>query len=234
MPRPHIICHMVTSIDGKVTGDFLNQKTCENATEIYYEINREYRKNGALGFICGRITMEQSFTNGYYPDLSNYDDTTHHSIWLDSATSDFYAIAFDPRGKLGWKSAIIEDSDIGYDKSQVIEVLTEQVDRRYLSYLHEMGIPYLIAGKDEIDVALALDILGTHLKADILLLEGGSIINGHFLRAGCVDEISIVQAPIIADKSAKPLFENGKISDFSLTSVEQKNDVVVLKYTHNI
>ncbi|MBQ4101133.1 MAG: hypothetical protein IJC83_06280 [Oscillospiraceae bacterium] len=48
MPRPHIICHMVTSIDGKVTGDFLNSKTCETATETYYEINREYRKNGAV------------------------------------------------------------------------------------------------------------------------------------------------------------------------------------------
>ena len=38
MNRPHIICHMVTSIDGKVTGDFLSQPECEKATDIYYEL----------------------------------------------------------------------------------------------------------------------------------------------------------------------------------------------------
>ena len=36
MNRPYIICHMLTSIDGKVTGDFLFQDSCAEATEIYY------------------------------------------------------------------------------------------------------------------------------------------------------------------------------------------------------
>ena len=64
MNRPYIVCHMVTSIDGKVTGDFLGLPACEDATEVYYEINREYKSRGSGGFICGRITMEGSFTGG--------------------------------------------------------------------------------------------------------------------------------------------------------------------------
>ena len=67
--RPYIICHMVTSVDGKVTGNFLFQSECIGATEIYYRLNREIK---ADGFICGRTTMENSFTGGYYPDLSKY------------------------------------------------------------------------------------------------------------------------------------------------------------------
>ena len=55
MNKPYIICHMVTSLDGKVTGDFLSRPECEKATEIYYEINRNYKTDG---FICGRNTME--------------------------------------------------------------------------------------------------------------------------------------------------------------------------------
>ena len=70
MYRPYIVCHMVTSIDGKVTGDFLSRPECESATEIYYEMNREYKAQGSGGFICGRVTMEGSFTGGWYPDLS--------------------------------------------------------------------------------------------------------------------------------------------------------------------
>ena len=54
MNRPYIICHMVTSIDGKVTGDFLFQPECAGATDIYYCLNRELK---ADGFICGHVTM---------------------------------------------------------------------------------------------------------------------------------------------------------------------------------
>ena len=73
MYRPYIVCHMVTSIDGKVTGEFLSRPECEAATEIYYEMNREYKAQGSGGFICGRVTMEGSFTGGWYPDLSEYN-----------------------------------------------------------------------------------------------------------------------------------------------------------------
>lgn len=235
MNRPYIICHMVTSIDGKVTEDFLFCPECEAATEIYYEMNRAYKQNGGNGFICGRITMEQSFTGGWYPDLSKYEpvkpDPLPMNFWIDEEEmSGFYAIAFDPKGKLGWKSAFIEDSDPGYDKAQIIEVLTEQADERYLAYLQERGIPYLFAGKDEIDVALALKILQDHIGVHTLVLEGGSIINGHFLRANCVDEISFVQAPITADADAKPLFMNGTINNFELIEAENKNGVLVTRY----
>ena len=69
MDRPYIICHMTASIDGKVTGSFLNMPETEKAVDIYYEINRAYR---AEAFACGRITMEGSFTGGWYPDLTPF------------------------------------------------------------------------------------------------------------------------------------------------------------------
>lgn len=72
MNRPHIICHMVTSIDGKVTGDFLSAPACVGASGIYYRLNRELT---ADGFICGRVTMGQSFTRDGTPILS-YKRTT--------------------------------------------------------------------------------------------------------------------------------------------------------------
>ena len=43
MNRPYVICHMVTSIDGKVTGDFLNSPSCVKACEIYLVMN--YKKS---------------------------------------------------------------------------------------------------------------------------------------------------------------------------------------------
>ncbi len=237
MHRPYIICHMVTSIDGKVTGEFLSRPECEAAIDVYYEMNRAYQAQGSGGFICGRITMEGSFTGGWYPDLSEYQPVEkrlghYMNFWLDDVTDDtYFAIAFDPKGKLGWRSHVIEDSDPGYGGARIIEVLTQQVDGRYLSYLQDKGIPYFFAGETDIDVGLALQILRDHLTPGFYVLEGGSIINGHFLRADCVDEISLVQAPMTADQDAKPLFMKGDVFDFELTEVTQIRGALVTRYT---
>ena len=53
--RPYVICHMMTSIDGKVTGDFLYTEKGTEVSEIYYEINRQLKGDA---FACGRVTME--------------------------------------------------------------------------------------------------------------------------------------------------------------------------------
>lgn len=233
MNRPYIICHMTTSIDGKVTGDFLFRSECTKATELYYEINRELKCDG---YICGRVTMEESFTGGYYPDLSEYAPVHHdHGFKMDFILDDmsgFYAVAFDPKGRLGWKSNKIvdPDGDIGYDNAQIIEVLTEQVDERYLGYLEEMEIPYIFAGETEIDVELALFKLKNIIGCERLLLEGGSIINGAFQRADAIDELSLVVAPVVADKHDKPLFMDSTLSDFELVSAESIKGNVVMKY----
>lgn len=228
MNRPYIICHMVTSIDGKVTGKFLFKPQCESATEIYYDINRKLKCNG---FICGRVTMEGSFTQGYYPDLSDYEPKKKKDFVSENLTG-FYAVAFDPKGKLGWKSnkIIDPDKDPGYDGAQIIEVLTEQVDERYLGYLESLDIPYIFAGETEIDVGFALFKLKNIIGCETLLLEGGSIINGSFQRADAIDEISLVVAPIVADKDDKPLFMDGTIRNFELTKSESINGNLVVNY----
>jgi len=231
MIKPYIICHMVTSIDGKVTGEFLSKPSCEAATDIYYELNREYNKNGANGFICGRITMEGSFTGGRYPDLSEYPTYENTDDFIPDDLSGFYAVSFDPSGKLGWKSDKIIDEDPGYGGAQIVEVLTEKVDLRYLSYLRSMNIPYIFAGETEIDVKVSLKKLYTLLNITSLLLEGGSIVNGYFQRAGVIDELSLVIAPIIADAEDKPLFMESSVSDFKLKEVKKyDNGVIYLNY----
>ena len=230
MNRPHIICHMVTSIDGKVTGEFLSRQECEKATDIYYELNREYNKNGANGFICGRVTMESSFTGGWYPDLTRYEPIEKKEDFIPDNLSGFYAVSFDPKGKLGWKNNKIIDEDPGYGDAQIIEVLTEQVDGRYLEYLQSMEIPYIFAGETEIDVKIALEKHKTLMGINSILLEGGSIVNGYFQRADVIDELSLVVAPIIADSDDKPLFMDSTSDDFKLKEIKQYDDVVWMNY----
>ena len=93
-----------------------------------------------------------------------------------------------------------------------------------------MKISYIIAGKEKIDVSLALSKLKSIIGCSTLLLEGGSIINGAFLQAKAVDELSLVVAPMIADKESKPLFMDSQLEDFKLVEAEKENESIILRY----
>ena len=92
------------------------------------------------------------------------------------ARSDFYAVAFDPHGRLGWQSARIQDpeGDEGYDGAQIVEVLTEAADGRYLGYLRSLGIPYVFAGERE-------KLLFDHADAACFSLVDGKAENGNLI-----------------------------------------------------
>ena len=227
MDRPYIICHMTISIDGKVTGEFLSAPECEKATDVYYQINRDY---AADGFACGRVTMEGSFTGGWYPDLDKYIPVNSPMDYLTDDMGSFFAVAFDPHGRLGWKHHTIIDEDPGYGGARIIEVLTHQADPRYLHYLQIMDIPYIFAGETEIDVDLALIKLKNYFGIRTLLLEGGSILDGAFQRASVIDELSLVIAPVVAGAADKPLFTDSQMENYRLAEVKNQDGILWVNY----
>ena len=229
MSRPKVICHMTTSIDGKVTGEFLGMPECVKATEIYYEINRGFR---ADAFACGRVTMESSFTGGWFPDLSLYDDVRlPREDYVAAKGANFFAVAFDRQGRLGWKTPCIEDEDPGYGGAHIIEVLLEDVCDAYLAYLREKGISYIFAGKAEMNIHLALKKLRGLFGIESRLREGGSIITGAFARAGMIDELSLVIAPVTADAEGKPLLMGAVAERFELSCMKLYDDgVAYMRY----
>ena len=76
MKRPHIICHMVVSLDGKVTGDFLSAPECEKGTDIYYEINRN--------FAADAFSLATMIANGELPGMGLIDIPYMISVLLTS------------------------------------------------------------------------------------------------------------------------------------------------------
>ena len=55
--RPHIICHMLASVDGKIDGASLRAIT----PSAEYESTGD--KLGGNGWLCGRMTMQQHFAD---------------------------------------------------------------------------------------------------------------------------------------------------------------------------
>ncbi len=207
MERPYIICHMVTSLDGKVTGGFLEKRAYSRLLEFYYQIHREY---GADGFMCGRITMEGSFPQPPGQPAACQGPPLERDDYIAEQAA-FYAVAIDPHGKLWWNSRAISDTDEGYNGAHIIEVLTQNVSDDFLAHLKSRGVSYLFGGKAELDLELVVQKLKKLFGIETLLLEGGGIINGSFLQKELIDELSLVVVPEAecSDK-AVPLFQTGK------------------------
>ncbi len=219
--RPYVICHMVTSIDGKVTGDFLYSAKGAEVSETYYDINRQLKGDA---FACGRVTMESSFTDGFRPDISSFQGADIPYEDYVAETHNYYAVSFDRHGRVGWTESKIHDDDPGYDDCHMIEVLTEDTPKECLAYYRSIGVSYIFAGREEMDLRLALEKLYRLFGIKKLLLEGGSIINGAFQREGLVDELSLVIAPMIADKSSLSLFDGGTMEEYHLQKVTPMQD----------
>lgn len=213
--KPYIITHMMISLDGKATGNFLYSSVGESASEYYYGIHRELRTY-ADGFACGRRTMEESFTKYRQIDLAPYQNENVNAGDFVAEKSDFYAICFDTFGRVGWEDALIHDEDSGYDHCGIIEVVSKRAPKAYLAYLRSKKISYIIAGEIKIDIALALQKLKQLFKINTLILEGGPTLNHSFQREGFVDDLSLVVCPMIAGNDAKTLFLDGNEEEYVL------------------
>lgn len=228
--RPRVICHMMSSIDGRILTD--GWPMSDEGRRQYEQVHASY---DADGWLCGRVTMQQHFAQGVRPDA---DIARHHTLGAarpdHRAPGDFDSFAFiaDSHGTLVW-----ERSDI--DGDHVVAIVAEHVSDDYLAQLRERGVSYLLAGAHEVDLSLALEKIAAEYPVRTLMLEGGGRINGSMLRAGLVDEVSLLVAPVVDGRVGTPAVfdvldvdsDAGTFQRLTLDSVERRaDDVLWLRY----
>jgi riboflavin biosynthesis pyrimidine reductase len=182
--KPYVICHMNMSVDGRVWHS--RWRPSENRMAGLFERIHEELGNGS--WLIGRVTGSEYSKAKAYPEHTNQSFPREN--WFARRDAAAYGIALDAHGKIAWGR-----SDIGGDT--IVAVLTEQVPDAHLAGLRQDGVSYIFAGERELDLALALDMLNRELGIERLLLEGGGVSNGSFLRAGLIDEISLAICPAI-------------------------------------
>lgn len=219
MEKPYVIYHMLTSVDGKIAGSFL-YKCDPEFHDYYYDRHRNFK---ADAFLCGRVTMQGSFTGDALPDTTEWLGCSYPREDYIAEKADFYAIAVDTKGKLNWQSGRINDEDPGYDNSHIIEILCENVSDEFLGFLRSKGVSYIFAGAEKLDLPLALSKLKSLFGIEKLLLEGGGIIGGAFAKEDLIDEISFVCVPLIQGNDGQPVFAEimtEELTKFSSSTVE--------------
>jgi riboflavin biosynthesis pyrimidine reductase len=193
--KPYVICHMCASVDGRTR---LSRWRPENtfAAGLFERLHEELDGDA---WLVGRVTGQEFAKGKTYPVST---ESISRQAWFARRDAKAYGVVLDANGKIVWGR-----SDFGGDP--IVVALSEKASDAHLAGLRSEGVSYLFAGDTELDLGLTLEILNRELGVKRLILEGGGVSNGAFLRAGLVDEISLIQCPAVdGAKGAPSIFDS--------------------------
>jgi riboflavin biosynthesis pyrimidine reductase len=195
--KPHVICLMASSVDGRTLPSRWRPKGA--AANLFERVHDELAGDA---WLIGRVTGQEFAKGKPYPATTT--ETFPRQAWFARRDAKAYGVVLDAHGKIAWGR-----SDIGGDP--IVVVLTESASDAHLAGLRGEGVSYIFAGKSQIDLALALDIINRELGVKRRLLEGGGGTNGAFLRAGLVDELNLIICPAVdGAKGAPSVFDSAE------------------------
>lgn len=192
--RPHIICHMVASIDGRIDCSMVDKISGD---EYYTTLE----KLDCPSLLEGRVTLEH-YSAEKEPFVPRVNKPTGKPSTYVTVQSDAYMVAVDTRGRLRWPSSEI-------DGTPLVCIVSEQASEEYLDYLHEQEISWICIGQEAIDLPQAMEILHDQFGVKRLAVLGGGHINGGFLETGLIDEISLLLAPGIDGRKGQTTVFDG-------------------------
>ncbi len=195
--KPHVICHMVASLDGRI----LTSRWRPEDTRRRDLFERLHEQLAVDAWLVGRVTGQEYARKDGYPDHA--DQRYPREPWFARRDAAAYGVVLDAHGKIAWGRG-----DIGGDP--IVVVLSEGVSDAHLAGLRQDGVSHIFAGERELDLGRALDTLHHELGIKRLEVNGGGVTNGAFLRAGLIDEISLAIFPAVdGAKGAPCVFDSG-------------------------
>lgn len=222
MMKPHIICYMYASLDGRIDCDMTDKIDDGSAYEKVFD------RLSSMSMISGRITRA---LHNALPDefmCKNYEACGECFYKAEEAPSG-YEISMDTYGTLMWNSKSINNKSL-------LCIVSEKASKEYLTYLKSKGISYIACGTSKINISKAMNILNKEFGIEKIALVGGGHINGAFLDANLIDEVWMMYGAGIDGREGWASCFDGRASEcnpirLSLTNVEKfENNCVLLQY----
>jgi 2,5-diamino-6-(ribosylamino)-4(3H)-pyrimidinone 5'-phosphate reductase len=183
--KPYVICHMCTTIDGKILVDRWGKLPGPKGGARLFETTAASFSIGA--WLVGTTTMKEFA--GRNVKLPRSKKPVVRRDYIANKNAKRLAIGADGRGVLRF-----QDNEV--DGDHVVLLVTNDVGDDYLAHLQSAGVSYLFCGRKNVNLHVALHKLGNNFHLRKLMLQGGGKFNGAMLHAGLIDEISHVTVPV--------------------------------------
>ena len=222
--KPYVICHMMQSVDGRIDCNMVDKISGDEYYTALKSLNCNTVVEGRHSYQLHTCGFDEFKANNYNPIGKECFYKTNDSKELE--------ISVDNKGVLLWDKTKNEHR---------LCIVSEKASTEYLEYLKSLGISYIATGKEQIDLRRAVEILQSEFGVDRLAVVGGGKINGGFLQAGLIDELSLMIGPGIDGRNNQPSLFDGipDKKDFLPFKLEFKevstfpNGVVWIRYSLN-
>jgi 2,5-diamino-6-(ribosylamino)-4(3H)-pyrimidinone 5'-phosphate reductase len=168
MTRPHVVVHVAVSLDGATTG-------FEPDVERFYELVRTWNEDVTLTGADTILAQGEALSEAPRPGPS--DDAPLLAVVDGKARVTQWEALRECghwRGVIALRTETTPDPP-GHDPPGT-----------------------LIAGREHVDLAAALRTLADHEGARVVRVDSGGALTGALLRAGLVDELSLLVHPCLA------------------------------------
>jgi len=186
---PRVILHVATSLDGRITNFPAN-------LDLYYTLAATWKPDAIL---FGSETVVAAVREN--PSLEVPQE--HEDLFTPPEgaedTRPLLVIA-DSRGRVRCWDAI-RTWPYMRDLSAFCSAATP---KEYLDYLAERRIDVIMAGKDRIDMREALSELKRRYGVKTVRVDSGGTLNSVLLKAGVVEEVSVLLHPFLAGGKPDP------------------------------
>jgi 2,5-diamino-6-(ribosylamino)-4(3H)-pyrimidinone 5'-phosphate reductase len=191
--RPHVTVHAMLSVDGRLdhfAGDI----------GLYYELVSAIPHDAVL---TGSGTMLAAGAREGV-ELAGEDPLpTDGAVTASTAPDAPLLVIVDSRGRLSRFDWLL---GVPFWRGVLVASAASTPDS-HLALLDRHGIPHLATASDRVDLAGLLDVLAADHDIRHVRVDSGGKLNGALLRAGLVDEISLVLAPYaVGGRTAAGLF----------------------------
>ncbi len=187
MARPYVICHMVTSIDGKTLSRRWGALPGGGTSAELF--NDTAAGLDAPSWLVGTTTMRE-FAAGRPARLPTPKAAVPAGDFVADPAAKTLAVGIDARGVLRFARPDV-------DGDHTLILTTAAAPPTYRAHLRAAGVSYLLCGPARVGLARGLAKLRAAFGLRRLCLQGGGTLNGSMLRGGLVDEISHVIAPVV-------------------------------------
>ena len=89
----------------------------------------------------------------------------------------------------------------------VVALCSGTTPQSHLEYLEREQVAYIVTGEEHVDLRAALEELNGRYGVQVVRVDSGGILNGLLLRAGLVDEVSVLIDPsLVGGTSPRSIF----------------------------
>ncbi len=216
---PHVIMHVGASVDGRIDWGMMTNSP-------YYGVIRSFHADIDLS---GTGTMLAAPV----PDDPQSEYGEVYEEWSKLTDKPKLAVV-DSRGLIcNWELL----KKMPWWSGQVA-LCSKATPKEHIEYLKYVGVDYVVAGDEKVDLRLALEELSARYGTQIVRTDCGGTLNGVLLRAGLVAEVSVIVNPTLVGGTTPKTFyaapdltsEEGVVR-LKLSSVERMDgDFVWLRY----